>query len=645
MAERKVSVRLSVVDGGRFKAELAELGATGNQALGAIGTGASDAGKAVHLNAQQLSNLQFQIQDVASSLVSGQNPFTVMVQQGSQIVQMFGPGTGVLGALRAVGTGLITFLTNPLNLALLGFSAATAAAGYLFSTIAGPGEDANRALEEQEDLIGRIADKYGEALPQVQAYANEIDRANRSAELGDAQAAAIAHAWAETRTAFDDAQGDILETFSILQMLGDTTGLAELQSAVWGLESSLKDNTATAEEAQRIHGMLMKVFRDTGIPVTEALAGKFAVLAGAIAKANTEAAQIGQEFSANVPAQGVLAALNAELDALGKTEEQRRVERELRKANVDAASEEGQAIAAKVHAIFAETSARKEATASEREAEATRRAALARSSAETERSRQAVAELIGSLREEIEIAETSDPVQKELIRLRGQMAGTTAEERAEIEKLITAKLALANTDQGESGLFGSSVKFLTDFVEKAGTAADLIKEALSGAFSAASEAVAQFVRTGKVNFASLISSMLADLARLAVQQAVLAPLAKMLGGLLGGSGSGIGSLLASIFHDGGVVGSASTMRTVPAFAFAGAPRFHVGGIAGLGPDEVPAILQRGERVLNRREARDYGRDRTVQVNITTPDIDNFRRARTQVAADIARAVSFGSRGL
>ena len=44
MAERKVSVRLSVVDGGQFKAELAELGASGNQALGAIGSGASSAG-------------------------------------------------------------------------------------------------------------------------------------------------------------------------------------------------------------------------------------------------------------------------------------------------------------------------------------------------------------------------------------------------------------------------------------------------------------------------------------------------------------------------------------------------------------------------------------------------------------------------
>jgi hypothetical protein len=75
---------------------------------------------------------------------------------------------------------------------------------------------------------------------------------------------------------------------------------------------------------------------------------------------------------------------------------------------------------------------------------------------------------------------------------------------------------------------------------------------------------------------------------------------------------------------------------------------HSGGWAGLRPDEVPAILQRGERVLSRREAAGYaGRDGapTVNVTIMTRDAESFRQSRTQVAADIARAVSMGRRGL
>jgi hypothetical protein len=55
-------------------------------------------------------------------------------------------------------------------------------------------------------------------------------------------------------------------------------------------------------------------------------------------------------------------------------------------------------------------------------------------------------------------------------------------------------------------------------------------------------------------------------------------------------------------------------------------------------------------VLSRREARDYGRAEpgaapVVNVTTMTRDAESFRQSRTQVAADIARAVSLGRRGL
>jgi len=62
---------------------------------------------------------------------------------------------------------------------------------------------------------------------------------------------------------------------------------------------------------------------------------------------------------------------------------------------------------------------------------------------------------------------------------------------------------------------------------------------------------------------------------------------------------------------------------VPAMAFANAPRMHAGGWAGIKPDEVPAILQRGERVLSRREAAGYGQTSTVpSVNVTIMSRDH-----------------------
>ena len=155
----------------------------------------------------------------------------------------------------------------------------------------------------------------------------------------------------------------------------------------------------------------------------------------------------------------------------------------------------------------------------------------------------------------------------------------------------------------------------------------------------------QFVKTGKLDFRDLVTSMIADLAKLAARRFILGPIANALSGALGGAGG----IFANILHSGGTVGVAGTGRMVPALAFAGAPRMHAGGWAGIKPDEVPAILQRGERVLTRCEAAVYGQGPSyapaVNVTINARDAESFRQSRTQVAADIARAVSLGRRGM
>jgi hypothetical protein len=53
---------------------------------------------------------------------------------------------------------------------------------------------------------------------------------------------------------------------------------------------------------------------------------------------------------------------------------------------------------------------------------------------------------------------------------------------------------------------------------------------------------------------------------------------------------------------------------MPSIAFAGAPRFHGGGF--IGNDEVPAILQKGERVLSRKQNADYESGPGRPINIT-----------------------------
>lgn len=151
------------------------------------------------------------------------------------------------------------------------------------------------------------------------------------------------------------------------------------------------------------------------------------------------------------------------------------------------------------------------------------------------------------------------------------------------------------------------------------------------------------MKTGKLDFSSLITSFLADMAKLAAQKYIFGPLAGMLSGALGGE-SIAGQALANILHEGGSVGGGGQRRAVHPALFAGAPRFHNGVNLGLAADEVPAILQRGERVLSRAENKAYGRQQApMVVNFNVKDAASMRQSRAQMAADAQRIVSAGAR--
>jgi hypothetical protein len=108
----------------------------------------------------------------------------------------------------------------------------------------------------------------------------------------------------------------------------------------------------------------------------------------------------------------------------------------------------------------------------------------------------------------------------------------------------------------------------------------------------------------------MLMGLLQDIERIILRVGVTDPLAAGLGDLfknmdwswlfgaegLGSAGAPMNTTGSSVmFHDGGIVGGPARRRSVPAFAFAGAPRLHGGGF--IGPGEVPAILRRGEGVF------------------------------------------------
>jgi hypothetical protein len=161
-------------------------------------------------------------------------------------------------------------------------------------------------------------------------------------------------------------------------------------------------------------------------------------------------------------------------------------------------------------------------------------------------------------------------------------------------------------DAAKSG-WELATEAVRDYAEKAKETGQGIGDALVSGFRGAEDAVGEFVKTGKLGMRDLVTSILADLAKVSVRRFVLAPIANALGGVLGS----LGPAFASVLHAGGIAGGAGPQRLVPALAFASAPRLHGGGVAGLRPDEVPAILQRGELTTNRPLGRGPGSDSSM----------------------------------
>lgn len=104
----------------------------------------------------------------------------------------------------------------------------------------------------------------------------------------------------------------------------------------------------------------------------------------------------------------------------------------------------------------------------------------------------------------------------------------------------------------------------------------------------------------------IIGNILKSIVQAIVQMNVMRATAALFGGPVEGVTPGPwASGYVPVKHNGGVVGIGSSdwSRMAPSVVFAGAARYHSGGLPGLRADEVPAILQKGEQVLAKNDPR------------------------------------------
>ena len=160
---------------------------------------------------------------------------------------------------------------------------------------------------------------------------------------------------------------------------------------------------------------------------------------------------------------------------------------------------------------------------------------------------------------------------------------------AAIAKLEAMKLSL------QSGA-DASKQFRFSMEEVRSTVFDSLEGGIVDVFKSFAEAIAtgeDAVKSLGKAFQQFAANFLMEMAQMILKQALFNAISGLTNSISGGLGSFMG------LHSGGIVGASTGSGDIvasPAW-FQNAMRYHTGGIVGLQPNEVPAILQAGEEVL------------------------------------------------
>lgn len=129
-------------------------------------------------------------------------------------------------------------------------------------------------------------------------------------------------------------------------------------------------------------------------------------------------------------------------------------------------------------------------------------------------------------------------------------AETDANRRRALERLQAEQRIAARA--GDPSLLAGFENGLDRLFLKVSDVAGGIEQAMTNAFSAAEDAIVDFVMTGEFNFSKLVDSILADITRLLARQAILAIFNALTGGTSGAFG-GVITALAGARAEGGPV--------------------------------------------------------------------------------------------
>jgi len=218
-------------------------------------------------------------------------------------------------------------------------------------------------------------------------------------------------------------------------------------------------------------------------------------------------------------------------------------------------------------------------------------------------------ELRTELLNQIKVAQDQGDVLK-AEDLKKQLAGVNEQLTVAIDKAIVFIKAMGGPDMD---LLLAKMEGLKNATADVGTTAivtgDQINTSLASGLVNALDKFASLwhdgedaISSARDAFLGFASDFLLEIAKMIAQQAIL-NLLQAGAGAGGGIGGAIAGFIGSLFHDGGIAGAGGARRAMSPSWLQNAYRYHMGGIAGLKPGEVPAVLKVGEEILTQDNPR------------------------------------------
>lgn len=553
----------------------AGVAANSNRAFNSAANSGRRYQEAMKASTVQTGNLAAQLNDIGVQLAGGQSPFLIALQQGSQITQALGSGVGARGAVSALA-GAFTSLLNPVSLATIAIIALGGSAVQYFTSLLSDGEQSAETLKKQGQLIQQLARDWGDAVPALREYADELERTQKLADLREGVAIVNAGTLEATRSEIASVGVELSDLISQLQAAGEETDVVlGLQDAFNDFAAAANDGSLSVEDVQRVQDALAAAINSTGIPALDSFRAMFDQLSASALSAAGSVQQLnaasGAATTALYPTRGTYAGVERSADG-----------------NI-----QNPGFMTPENGPTPESRPLIELTGLPK----TRGGGGGRSKAisDAEREKKAVADLIEQLEFEQSILGATDVEREVANALRRAGAAATDEQRAKIEQLVEATYAERE-----------ALKANKDAMQELQNVA---KDVLGGIISD--------LRAGKSGADILANALDRVLSKL-VDGALDSFINNIFGGLGGGGRGGLlgGFIIPGILHSGGVAGKDGYGhgRAVSPSVFSGAKRYHSGGVAGLKPGEVPAILQRGEVVIPRGGKMPSGPE-TITVNL------------------------------